>query len=207
MQNNAAGNNIVGVAAGLLGGGAPVPPAAGPAAGPEPAEPEDNEAQGDLLTVILTRYRLYKSILLCNVLICNVCRKWGRRKPWQQCGTGGQLDPNRVGQGCRGAHLGEGMSPLLFLMPARKHYLLWSTVSYTYCFCLLQLLGLDGSLVFLVSIFLAVSKFKEVINVADCTCLFQEHVFWVVSLNTLFILVFGKLELPERFISLSSALL
>jgi len=42
-----------------------------------------------------------------------------------------------------------------------------------------RLLGLDGSLVFL------------------------EHVFWVVSLNTLFILVFGK-ELKPRFLRVHS---
>ncbi len=66
---------------------------------------------------------------------------------------------------------------------------------------LLQLLGLDGSLVFLVR--MKARKICQMLT-AEITNLkihcifvlaFQEHVFWVVSLNTLFILVFGKLFL------------
>ena len=65
----------------------------------------------------------------------------------------------------------------------------------------LQLLGLDGSLVFLELVFWVVSssgssRSERLVFVLqllglDGSLVFLEHVFWVVSLNTLFILVFG----------------
>lgn len=79
------------------------------------------------------------------------------------------------------------------------------------------MLGLDGSLVFLVcSVGCFYTSLVNIIFTCGCICiactnielvcfgLSQEHVFWVVSLNTLFILVFGMSTL--FFLSVPSSI-